>query len=168
MRIVLPRCSTGSGRKRCARSPQFSPHSPNAALLTHFDSTTSFSHSCELGFSYVRRAGESCELKDLRNQTSCLPNFTGEIRVNGCVANYMKTEELFWSGRRDLNSGPPAPKAGSSPLGSPSFPISNLITEGLDPEMVVDGCGWKCLRMHGVPTPFPTAKTERISDHSIK
>jgi len=116
LRIGLPRCSTGSRRKRCARSPQFSPHSPNAALLTH----------------------------------------------------YMKAEELFWSGRRDLNSGPPAPKAGSSPLGSPSFPISNLITQGLDPEMVVDGCGWKCLRMHGVPTLFPTAKTERISDHYYK
>jgi SAM-dependent methyltransferase len=36
--------------KRCARSPQFSPHSPNAALLTQFDSTTSFSHSCQLVF----------------------------------------------------------------------------------------------------------------------
>jgi hypothetical protein len=43
-----------------------------------------------------------------------------------------------------------------------------LITQGLDPEMVVDGCGWKCLRMHGVPTLFPTAKTERISDHYYK
>ena len=34
--------------------------------------------------------------------------------------------------------------------------------------MVVDGCGWKCLRMHGVPTLFSTAKTRRISDHSYK
>ena len=34
-----------------------------------------FRTPANLCFSYVRRAGKSCELKDLRNQTSCLPNF---------------------------------------------------------------------------------------------
>jgi hypothetical protein len=38
--------------------------------------------------------------------------------VNGCVANYMKAEELFWSGRRDLNSRPPAPKVNYKTLSS--------------------------------------------------
>ena len=34
-----------------------------------------------------------------------------------------KIGEMFWSGRPDLNRGPPAPKAGVLPLGSPSFSI---------------------------------------------
>jgi hypothetical protein len=76
-------------------------------------------------------------IKGLRNQTFCLPNFTGEVRVNGCVANYMKAEELFWSGRRDLNSGPPAPKPAGLLLGSPSFSIAILKIKGLAKEIVV-------------------------------
>jgi hypothetical protein len=31
--------------------------------------------------------------------------------VNGAFNKLKKTREMFWSGRRDLNSGPPAPKA---------------------------------------------------------
>jgi len=33
-----------------------------------------------------------------------------------------KTREMFWSGRADLNRGPPAPKAVSS------LPVSNLFS----------------------------------------
>ena len=45
-----------------------------------------------------------------------------------------KTRGMFWSGRRDLNSGPPAPKAGVLPLGSPSFSILLLKAKDLTKE----------------------------------
>ena len=61
--------------------------------------------------------------------------------MNGRVANYMKAEELFWSGRRDLNSGPPAPKAGVLSFGSPSLAVPRLKIKELSPEIVVVGCG---------------------------
>ncbi len=35
--------------------------------------------------------------------------------MKGAFINLKKTREMFWSGRRDLNSGPPAPKAGALP-----------------------------------------------------
>src|ERR1700722_11966817 len=38
-----------------------------------------------------------------------------EVEVNGAFNMLKKTREMFWSGRRDLNSGPPAPKAGALP-----------------------------------------------------
>jgi len=66
-----------------------------------------------------------------------------------------------WSGRRDLNSGPPAPKAGVLPFRSPSLAIPHMKIKELSREIVVVGCGWKCLRMHGVPVIFTTAKTTR-------
>ena len=162
LRIGLPRCSTGSRRKRCARSPQFSPHSPNAALLTHFDSTASFSHFCQLVFFVCSPRREVLRIKGFAKSDllSCRI-FTGEVRVNGRVANYMKAEELFWSGRRDLNSGPPAPKAGVLSFRSPSLAIPHMKIKELSREIVVVGCGWKCLRMHGVPVIFTTAKTTR-------
>jgi hypothetical protein len=37
------------------------------------------------------------------------------FEVNGALNKPKKTREMFWSGRRDLNSGPPAPKAGALP-----------------------------------------------------
>src|SRR5882724_3012363 len=37
------------------------------------------------------------------------------FEVNGAFNMLKKTREMFWSGRRDLNSGPPAPKAGALP-----------------------------------------------------
>ena len=37
------------------------------------------------------------------------------LEVNGAFNKLKKTREMFWSGRRDLNSGPPAPKAGALP-----------------------------------------------------
>src|SRR5258708_6027350 len=33
--------------------------------------------------------------------------------VKGAFNKLKKTREMFWSGRRDLNSGPPAPNAGA-------------------------------------------------------
>jgi hypothetical protein len=38
--------------------------------------------------------------------------------VNGVFNKLKKTREMFWSGRRDLNSGPPAPKARAETLSS--------------------------------------------------
>ena len=37
-----------------------------------------------------------------------------------------KIGEMFWSGRPDLNRGPPAPKSGVRSLGSPSFSLDHL------------------------------------------
>src|SRR5882672_10859609 len=37
------------------------------------------------------------------------------VGVNGAFNKLKKTREMFWSGRRDSNSGPPAPKAGALP-----------------------------------------------------
>jgi len=36
--------------------------------------------------------------------------------VKGAFINLKKTREMFWSGRRDLNSGPRAPKAAEKTL----------------------------------------------------
>src|SRR5260221_538259 len=35
--------------------------------------------------------------------------------VNGALNKLKKTREMFWSGRPDLNRGPPAPKSGALP-----------------------------------------------------
>ena len=56
-----------------------------------------------------------------------------------------------WLGRRDLNSGPPAPKPAGLSLGSPSFSISFLKTNELEQYLVVAPCTEMWLRMHGVP-----------------
>jgi hypothetical protein len=37
------------------------------------------------------------------------------FEVNGAFNRLKKTREMFWSGRPDLNRGPPAPKAGALP-----------------------------------------------------
>ena len=39
----------------------------------------------------------------------------GELFWYVTKGDVKKTREMFWSGRRDLNSGPPAPKAGALP-----------------------------------------------------
>src|SRR6516165_2111186 len=72
LRIGLPRCSTGSGRKRCARSPQFSPHSPNAALLTRFNGF--FSHSYQLVFFVCSSRREVLRIKGFA-KSDLLPGF---------------------------------------------------------------------------------------------
>jgi hypothetical protein len=45
-----------------------------------------------------------------------------------------KIGEMFWSGRPDLNRGPPAPKSGVLSLGSPSFSILLLKEKDLAEE----------------------------------
>jgi hypothetical protein len=68
-----------------------------------------------------------------------------------------------WSGRRDLNSGPPAPKPAGLPLGSPSFSISFLKTNELEKYLVVARCTEMWLRMRGVPRILPIAKKRRTA-----
>src|SRR5882724_10742596 len=83
------------------------------------------------------------------------------VGVNGAFNKLKKTREMFWSGRRDLNSGPPAPKAGIISPGSPSFSISVLKTNELEKYLVVGPCTEMWLRMRGVPRIFPIAKQQR-------
>ncbi len=83
--------------------------------------------------------------------------------MKGAFINLKKMREMFWSGRRDLNSGPPAPKSGVLPLGSPSFSISVLKTNELEKYLVVARCTEMCLRMYGVPRIFPIAKRRRMA-----
>src|SRR6266851_8917824 len=78
--------------------------------------------------------------------------------MKGALINLKKMREMFWSGRRDLNSGPPAPKPDVLPLGSPSFSISVLKTKELEKYLVVARCTEMWLRMHGVPRIFPIAR----------
>src|SRR6266436_8584945 len=77
------------------------------------------------------------------------------------VSKWWETKNIDWSGRRDLNSGPPAPKAGVISLGSPSFSISFLKTNELEKYLVVARCTEMWLRMHRVPPIFPSAKKQR-------
>jgi hypothetical protein len=58
--LAAARCSR---RKRYTRSPQFSPHSLNATLLTHFDSITSLSRSCQLVFFVCSPRSEVLRIK---------------------------------------------------------------------------------------------------------
>src|ERR1700730_4326353 len=60
-----------------------------------------------------------------------------------------------WSGRPDLNRGPPAPKPAGLSLGSPSFSTSFLKTNELEKYLVVARCTKMWLRMLRVPPTFP-------------
>jgi hypothetical protein len=66
-----------------------------------------------------------------------------------------------WSGRRDLNSGPPAPKPAGLSFGSPSFSILFLQINEIEEYLVVARCTEMWLRMHGVPPISPSAKIRR-------
>src|SRR4029077_7691195 len=66
-----------------------------------------------------------------------------------------------WSGRPDLNRGPPAPKSGVPSLGSPSFSIFVLKINELEKYLVAARCTEMWPRMHGVPRIFPIAKQQR-------
>src|SRR6266481_6602955 len=77
------------------------------------------------------------------------------------VSKWWETKNIDWSGRRDLNSGPPAPKPAGLSLGSPSFSIYSLKTNELEKYLVVAPCTKMWLRMHGVPPIFPSAKKQR-------
>jgi hypothetical protein len=91
-------------------------------------------------FLQTQRAEKPWELNDLRIQTSCLGEFHREESKNQVKWSFdkpKKIREMFWSGRRDLNSGPPAPKAGGLSFGSPSFSMFLLKTKGLENNLVV-------------------------------
>jgi hypothetical protein len=81
--------------------------------------------------------------------------------VKGAFINLKKTREMFWSGRRDLNSGPPAPKPAGLSFGSPSFSILFLQINELEKYLVVARCTEMWLRMHRVPPISPSAKKQR-------
>src|SRR5882762_11319028 len=66
-----------------------------------------------------------------------------------------------WSGRRDLNSGPPAPKPAGLSFGSPSFSILFLQINELEKYLVVARYTEMWLRMHRVPPISPSAKKLR-------
>jgi len=57
-----------------------------------------------------------------------------KFSVNWPSDNLKKIREMFWSGRADLNRGPPAPKADVLPLESPSFSILLLKEKDLAEE----------------------------------
>ncbi len=65
--------------------------------------------------------------------------------VNGAFNKLKKTREMFWSGRPDLNRGPPAPKAGG-PLKT-TLPFSALLLKNNNLVETV-ACAWLCV---GVP-----------------
>src|SRR5580700_6524006 len=58
--------------------------------------------------------GEFYETKRLA-QLDLLSARIPQRGVNGAFNNLKKIREMFWSGRPDLNRGPPAPKAGALP-----------------------------------------------------
>src|SRR5260370_30467849 len=55
---------------------------------------------------------------------------------------------MFWSGRRDLNSGPPAPKAGALP--ETTFLFSTLLLKQNNLTVIV-ACGWLCANVPVCP-----------------
>src|SRR5260370_15209466 len=63
------------------------------------------------------------------------------VGVNGAFNKLKKTREMFWSGRRDLNSGPPAPKAGGPPKTTLPFSALLLKTNNLAESVA---CRWLC------------------------
>src|SRR5258705_7722454 len=81
------------------------------------------------------------------------------LQKNSGVSKW-ETKNIQWSGRRDLNSGPPAPKSGVLSLGSPSFSIAFLKTKGLSQNLVVAPCAEMWLHMHRVPPISPSAKKQ--------
>ena len=103
---------------------------------------------------------ETKRLADLDLLSARIPQM--EVGVNGAFNKLKKTREMFWSGRRDLNSGPPAPKAGVISLGSPSFSIFVLKTNELEKYLVVAPCAEMWLRMHGVPPISPSARNSKM------
>jgi hypothetical protein len=145
--------------KKCARSPQFSPHPPHELFLSCVTSMIPEWHSCLSVFFAYSSCGEFYETKRLA-QIDLLSARIPQMGVGGNVAfnNLKKTREMFWSGRRDLNSGPPTPKAGVISLGSPPFSISFLKINELEKYLVVARCTEMWLRMHRVSPISPSAK----------
>jgi hypothetical protein len=63
------------------------------------------------------------------------------FEVNGAFNMLKKTREMFWSGRPDLNRGPPAPKAGIPLKTTLLFSMLPLKQNNL---VVIFACGWLC------------------------
>src|ERR1700687_5998385 len=61
------------------------------------------------------------------------------VGVDGAFNKLKKTREMFWSGRRDLNSEPPAPKTGKLAFVSPLISTMRLKTQSL---VSWESCGW--------------------------
>src|ERR1700730_8935728 len=102
--------------EKCARSPQFSPHPPHELFLSCVTSMISEWHSCLSVFFAHSSCGEFYETKRLAQLdllSARIPQM--EVWVNGAFNKLKKTREMFWSGRPDLNRGPPAPNAGALP-----------------------------------------------------
>ena len=134
----------------------FSPHLPDGVRLTCFRSIVSKGHSCLRVFFEDSSRGKLFGIRRIS---------IDEFRVKKAFNKLKKTGEMFWSGRRDSNSGPPAPKPAGLPLGSPSFSISFLKTNELEKYLVVARCTEIYLRMHRVPRIFPVAKMRRNSSN---
>src|SRR6266513_3607695 len=72
-------------------------------------------HSCLLEFLPAHSTVKSWRLNALQRPTSCLRELHKGFNKNAGVSKRWETKNINWSGRRDLNSGPPAPKAGALP-----------------------------------------------------
>ena len=64
-----------------------------------------------------------------------------KFSVNWPSDNLKKIREMFWSGRADLNRGPPAPKAGG--LSKTTVLFSTFLLKQSNLAMMV-ACGWLC------------------------
>src|SRR5467141_3327700 len=92
-----------------------SPTLARCVHLTHVTSMTSCWRSCFPEFLPPYRTVKSWELNSLQNPTACLGEIRGGDDAKVSVPKDWSTNDMNWSGRRDLNSGPPAPKAGALP-----------------------------------------------------
>ena len=95
-------------------------------------------------------------------------NSTGMLGVKKGFDKPKKIRELFWSGRPDLNRGPPAPKSGVLPLGSPSFSLDHLKEKDLAEEF---GSGTMCENVapHAwSPPTFPHSDKEAKVRHASR
>ena len=101
--------------RREARFPRFPPTLARCVHLTHVTSMTSCWRSCFPEFLPPYRTVKSWELNSLQNPTACLGEIRGGDDAKVSVPKDWSTKDMNWSGRRDLNSGPPAPKAGALP-----------------------------------------------------
>jgi hypothetical protein len=101
--------------EKCVRSPQFPPHPPHELFLSCVNSIISEWHSCLFEFLPADGAAKLWKLNHLQKPTSCLREIHRGSSKKTIISKCKKKQNIKWSGRRDLNSGPPAPKAGALP-----------------------------------------------------